>query len=177
MADSKHLTPFLKRAEGGFVNDPDDPGGATNKGITFTNFKTLIADDYRRFLKMDDADWLTVFKKTFWDSVRADEIHDQAIADIIVDWVWGSGRHYPSIDIQILLNHLFSTHLAEDGSIGDSTLRVINAHDPVDLYKHIYDRRIEYFKDIVIMHPKEEKFLQGWINRMTNLRTFDNVII
>ena len=34
MANAKRLQPFILRWEGGFVNDPLDRGGATNKGIT-----------------------------------------------------------------------------------------------------------------------------------------------
>ena len=42
MANSSKLVPFILQWEGGFVNDPDDLGGATNKGITigtFTEYK------------------------------------------------------------------------------------------------------------------------------------------
>ena len=38
MADIKKLIPFLLKWEGGFVNDPVDLGGATNKGITIKTF-------------------------------------------------------------------------------------------------------------------------------------------
>ena len=34
MADVKKLAPFILKWEGGFVNDPDDLGGATNMGVT-----------------------------------------------------------------------------------------------------------------------------------------------
>lgn len=34
MADVRKLAPFILKWEGGFVNDPDDLGGATNMGVT-----------------------------------------------------------------------------------------------------------------------------------------------
>ena len=34
MADVNKLAPFILKWEGGFVNDPDDLGGATNMGVT-----------------------------------------------------------------------------------------------------------------------------------------------
>lgn len=43
MANSSKLVPFILQWEGGFVNDPDDLGGATNKGITIGAFT-----EYRR---------------------------------------------------------------------------------------------------------------------------------
>ena len=35
MAEVKKLVPFILKWEGGFVNDPDDLGGATNKGVIY----------------------------------------------------------------------------------------------------------------------------------------------
>ena len=37
MANVNKLKPFILKCEGGFVNDPDDLGGATNRGITQNN--------------------------------------------------------------------------------------------------------------------------------------------
>ena len=39
MADVKILAPFILKWEGGFVNHPNDPGGATNKGVTIAVWK------------------------------------------------------------------------------------------------------------------------------------------
>ena len=39
MADARKLVPFILKWEGGFVNDPADKGGATNKGITLKTFQ------------------------------------------------------------------------------------------------------------------------------------------
>lgn len=39
MADVKKLAPFILKWEGGFVNDPDDLGGATNMGITIATYR------------------------------------------------------------------------------------------------------------------------------------------
>jgi type VI secretion system secreted protein VgrG len=49
MAKFEIFLPLLLRFEGGFVQDPDDPGGTTNKGITFETFtqcaKRLLGTD------------------------------------------------------------------------------------------------------------------------------------
>ena len=34
MATKERIVKFIKDREGGFVNDPNDRGGATNKGVT-----------------------------------------------------------------------------------------------------------------------------------------------
>lgn len=38
MANVNELTPLILKWEGGFVNDPDDLGGATNMGVTIDTF-------------------------------------------------------------------------------------------------------------------------------------------
>ena len=45
MANAKLLQPFILRWEGGFVNDPLDRGGATNKGITIGTFRQFYGKD------------------------------------------------------------------------------------------------------------------------------------
>lgn len=65
---------FVLRAEGGYVNDPSDPGGATNMGITQRTF-----NDWRRFNDKPVADVreLTIseageiYKASYWDEVTS----------------------------------------------------------------------------------------------------------
>ena len=68
------LKSFILSWEGSFVNDPRDLGGATNKGITA---------DQRQ----------TIFKKYYWDRYKADQIKDDYVAFLLVDWLWGSGKY------------------------------------------------------------------------------------
>ena len=44
MANANILLPFILRWEGGFVNDPTDRGGATNKGVTITTWRQVGYD-------------------------------------------------------------------------------------------------------------------------------------
>src|ERR1017187_7977633 len=103
MADFTHIIPFIKTAEGGWVDNVNDSGGETNKGITYTTWVSFFGADHDRFMAMSDEDWGAIFKKDYWDQMLGDQIQSQRIADIIVDWVWGSGKHYPEADIQDIL--------------------------------------------------------------------------
>src|ERR1017187_8999150 len=105
MADYKNIIPFIRRAEGGWVNDPLDAGGETNAGITYTAWKIAFGDTHDRFMAMSDDDWGIVFKSLYWDKMLGDQIDSQRIADVISDWCWGSGSHYPEIDLQAILIH------------------------------------------------------------------------
>jgi hypothetical protein len=44
MANVNSLLPFILKWEGGFVNDPDDAGGATNKGVTISTWRQIRYD-------------------------------------------------------------------------------------------------------------------------------------
>lgn len=172
MADHNHIVPFIRKAEGGWVNDPDDAGGETNAGITYKTWCSHFGATHDRFLAMSDGDWAVCFK-TYWDSIFGDLIQSQRIADTLVDWVWGSGSHYPSIDLQDILIHGFGAHIAEDGAVGPATIASANAADEAQLYAAIISKRFEYLEDIVAAHPTNAKFLNGWKNRMNALVAFE----
>ena len=101
MADVRKLAPFILKWEGGFVNDPDDLGGATNMGVTIGTWKSCGYDkDGDGDIDVDDLHLLTredvvnrVLKPHYWDRWKADEIKSQSVANILVDWVWASGAH------------------------------------------------------------------------------------
>lgn len=165
MAISYKLVPFILRWEGGFVNDPDDLGGATNKGITMATFA-----DYRKkrgqtvptiddLKNISDADWHEIFKTLYWDRWKADEIKSQAVANILVDWVWASGVHGIKRPQRIL-------GVTVDGLVGTKTLSYLNAADPKRLFEAIKADRIKFIDEICKVRPKNEKYRKGWLNRI-----------
>ena len=61
MADVRKLAPFILKWEGGFVNDPDDLGGATNMGVTIGTWKSCGYDkDGDGDIDVDDLHLLTL---------------------------------------------------------------------------------------------------------------------
>jgi lysozyme family protein len=170
MADANHIIPFIKKAEGGYVNDPDDKGGETNKGITWKTWLSVFDDNsHDKFLAMSDEDWALVFKHNFWNAILGDLIHSQRIADMVVDFVWGSGKYYPECDVQDILIHCFGQHIAEDGDFGQATINAINSVDEETLYNDIVAKRFWYFDQCVLKTPTDAKYIQGWKNRLNAL--------
>ena len=162
MADPKKLIPIVKKWEGGFSNHPMDKGGPTMKGVTLKTFqkyygKERTVEDLKR---ITEDQWYHIFKSGYWDALQADEIDNQSIANILVDWAWGSGPKTAIRQIQGLLG------VKIDGFVGPITLQAINEADPQSLLNLIVKRREAFYFTIVQNNPSQEVFLKGWLNRL-----------
>ena len=73
MANIDKLIPFILKWEGGFVNDPTDRGGATNKGVTLATYEAYCKrkgyprPTVERLKNIPDAHWREIVKTMFWD--------------------------------------------------------------------------------------------------------------
>ena len=165
MANCNKLAPFILRWEGGFAFDKDDLGGITNKGITLTTFRSIFgknktANDLKR---MTQAQWNVVFKSYFWDKWKADQIIDQNVANILVDWLWCSGAYGIKIPQRVL-------GVSVDGIVGAKTIAAVNATDGKVLFDKIKEERISFIERICQTRPQNKKFENGWLNRINALK-------
>ena len=190
MADVDKLLPFILKWEGGFANDPADAGGATNKGVTIATWKRCGYDkDGDGDVGVADLKLITnddvrnrVLKPAFWDRWKADNIQSQKIANILVDWVWGSGKHGIVIPQRLL-------GVTPDGIVGNKTLAAVNFADPDQLFNVIYNARVKFLKDITtssiaayekrigrkatekeLMKHTNKRFLNGWLRRLADIK-------
>lgn len=164
MANHKILEPFILKWEGGFVNDKDDLGGATNMGVTLATYRSVFgskksAKDLKRMTRVQ---WDVIFKKYYWDKWKADDIKDQNVANILVDWFWCSGSYGIKIPQQVL-------GVSVDGVAGSKTIAAINARDGRELFDTIKQERKDYIDRICQTRPQNEKFKKGWLNRINSL--------
>ena len=169
MADVNKLVPFILHWEGGFVNDPDDMGGATNKGVTLSTYtaycrkKGYPVPTVERLKNISEREWTEILKTMYWDRWKADRIVNQSVADILVDWVWASGVHGVK-RVQKLLG------VSVDGIVGNQTLAAVNSRDAKELFYAIKAERIRFIDEICKARPANEKFRKGWLNRINNLK-------
>ena len=168
MAKAELLKPFILRLEGGFVDDPLDKGGATNKGITIDTFRSFYGQGatVEQLKNITDEQWLHIFKSGYWDKWKADNIANQSIANTCVDWAWASGTGTSIKQVQKILG------VAVDGIVGKDTLTAINIADQRALFDKIHARRIEFVENIVRRNPSQSRFIKGWKNRI-NALTFE----
>lgn len=191
MAKVDILLPFILKWEGGFVNDPTDKGGATNKGVTIGTWRQVGYDkDGDGDIDVDDLKLLTVedvrdrvLKPHYWDRWKADQIEDQRVANILVDWVWASGSHGIKIPQRIL-------GVVVDNQVGPNTLLAVNRrYNPNVLFDMLYNARVDFIEGIVnrsveayeekigrqatekeLLKNTQKRFRNGWLNRIESLK-------
>ncbi|WP_299949063.1 glycosyl hydrolase 108 family protein [uncultured Ruegeria sp.] len=152
----------ILKHEGGFVNHPRDPGGATNKGVTIGTLRSLGMDldgdgdvdvtDLKR-LTTDDA--VKVYKRFYWDAVQADMLPngvDYTVADFAVN----SG---PRRAIQYLQRVVGVT---ADGHIGPKTIAAVGLMAPKDVIRQVNARRLAFMQRLKTWPT----FGKGWQRRV-----------
>lgn len=171
MAKIEKLAPKILKWEGGFVNDPQDLGGATNMGVTIATWRSVGYDkDGDGDIDVADLKLLTrddvinrVLKPHYWDRWKADQIVNQSVANILVDWVWGSGAYGIKIPQQLL-------GVKPDGVVGPVTLQAVNAANQRELFQKIYNARANFLEGITKSRPANKRFYRGWMNRLKDFK-------
>lgn len=190
MADILKLYPKIKKWEGGFVNDPADLGGATNKGVTLNTYrkyckiKKLPSPSINDLRQITDETVIEILREFYWNPCKADDILNQSIANLIVNSVWGSGLGYIKKVQEV-------AGVKADGVIGPKTIAAINNADQETLFNKLWQRRKKWFEDVVASSVKNyerkigraateaekmkhtnKRFLKGWLNRLNDF-TFE----
>jgi len=160
---------FDKAKVTGFANDPDDLGGATMVGITLGTFTQCRKMKKKQLPTVADlknityAEWLDVLKTLYWDRWKADEINNQSVANILVDWVWASGTYGIKLPQKLLGVDI-------DGIAGPKTLAAVNGYpSQKELFDKIVSERVAYLDRICDARPANRKFLKGWLNRIYDI--------
>lgn len=167
MASVEKLAPFILKWEGGFVNDPDDLGGATNKGVTLSTYmqycrkKGYPVPTIERLKNLSDREWTEILKTMYWDRWKADQIENQSVANIVVDWIWASGNYGIKIPQKLL-------GVTVDGIVGPKTIDAVNSRNPRELFDMIKIARFDFIEDICRKRPANNKFKRGWLNRIND---------
>jgi len=170
MANSDLFVPKLLRLEGGFVNRADDRGGPTNMGVTLSTWRNVGYDkdgdgdiDTEDIRQLSSEDAMSVMKTMYWNRWKADRIKNQSVAEILVDWVWASGKWGIIIPQRIL-------NIPDDGIVGEKTIQALNEADQKELHLDVWIARKKFFDDLVVNHPDQIVNLHGWMNRLKEFK-------
>jgi len=139
--------------EGGYVNDPDDPGGETNFGIAKRSHPDVdIAN-----LTKDGAK--EIYKEHYWDKNKVESLSED-LRHIYFDMCVNQGRGRAVKILQRAANAK-GANLKVDGGMGPKT---IAAMEGVELQR-VRAYRVKYYADLVTRKPDLEKFYFGWFRR------------
>ena len=166
MSRANIYIPRILKHEGGFVNHPRDPGGATNRGVTIGTLKRLKIDvdgdgdsDLVDLRNLREADAVRVFKLFYADKVCADLLPpglDYAMTDFAVN----SGPSRAVKHLQRILG------VEQDGDIGPKTLARVAECSPTALIVSLCEGRMRFLRGL----DTWDDFGKGWTARVESVR-------
>ena len=142
--------------EGGFVDHPADPGGATNWGVTQRVARANGYTGDMRDFPQDAAK--AIYRKAYWDSVRADELPG-GLRYAVFDAAVNSG---PTQAVKWLQR---AVGAADDGRIGPQTLTMARAAQPDFAARRMLALRLRFMADLKTW----PHFSRGWARRVADL--------
>lgn len=156
-----HCFQMLLKHEGGFVNHPKDPGGATNLGVTLATYEQWVGRavtiDEMRSLTVDDV--APIYRKNYWDAVRGDDL-PSGVDWSVLDWAVNSGPGRASRALQRIVGATI------DGKIGPKTLQAVMDIDPVKIIDMMYEERQRFYQGLSTF----DTFGRGWTRRNKETR-------
>ena len=141
--------------EGGFVDHPKDPGGATRYGITQRVARKHGYQGDMRDLPLSKAKLIA--RAAYWDEVKADFMPDVIRFDLF-DGAYNSGPTQATKWLQR------AAAVDDDGSIGPKTLAAVRAVDPQKLVKRYNGFRLMFLTDLGTWPT----FGRGWARRVAH---------
>lgn len=152
---------FVLKEEGGFSNDPHDPGGATNFGVTKATYEKFIGNS----VSVDDMRALTVdqitplYRKMYWDAVQGDDLPagvDYAVFDYAVNS--GTGRAGKALQQAV--------GAVVDGIFGTGTMAAVTNADPENTINAICDGRLAFLQSLSTW----QYYGKGWGGRVARVK-------
>jgi len=156
-----HSLDLVLKSEGGFVNNPKDPGGMTNLGVTastWANFKGRNTNEKEmRSLTRDDV--APLYEKKYWDACKCDDL-PSGVDYLVFDFAVNSG---PGRSVKTLQRAL---GLPEDGAVGPVTIQTIDVMDKTELIARFSDAKKQFYESL----PTFATFGNGWLKRVDEAR-------
>ncbi len=171
MADFSRFFPILLKHEGGYVNHPADPGGATNKGITLGTLSQCsrallgLPPSMGLLRELTDEQVGIIYKALYWDAIRGDDIASQSLASLVCDFQVNAGVASSRLLQRVLNERATRPALVIDGMIGPRSLRVVNACDTAQVHAAFKTQRMDYYRGLAKRRPSLQCFLAGWLRR------------
>jgi lysozyme family protein len=152
---------LVLKSEGGWSDNPADPGGATMKGVTLASFRRYVKADATKadLRKITNDQIATVYRRFYWDTVAGAELPD-GIDYAVFDFAVNSGPGRAAKYLQAVLG------VAQDGRIGPATLAAARAKPAGVVVDALCDARLAFLQRL----PTWPNFGGGWSVRVASVR-------
>jgi lysozyme family protein len=149
------------RHEGGYVDHPLDPGGATNRGVTRATLAGVRGRPVSKaeVMALSLGETAGIYRSLYWAAVRGDDLPggvDLAVFDLAVN----SGPRRAALILQKALG------VAEDGAIGPLTLAACRSAPAETVVERVSDLRLAFLARL----PTWPTFGRGWRRRVEDVR-------
>lgn len=166
-ANFERALKLVLKHEGGFVNNPRDPGGATNKGITIGTFRRYVnakatVDDLKR---ISDAEVSDIYRRQFWNAVQG-SVLPSGLDYALFDFAVNSGPDRAIKYVQAAVG------VKQDGKLGNETLSAISQHPTARLINSLCDARLAFMRRAKDKQGRLlwDTFGKGWNTRVAGVR-------
>lgn len=149
------------KSEGGFVNNPKDPGGMTNLGVTKAVWEEYLGHpvgeaDMRALTPEKVA---PMYKRKYWDACKCDAL-PAGVDYLVFDFAVNAGVGRSAKILQQALG------VPEDGAIGPTTLHNVSVMDRGELIARFSEAKEEFYKSLKTF----DTFGKGWLSRVAEVR-------
>ncbi len=148
---------FILAAEGGYVDDPQDPGGATNMGITLRELSLwrhgLVTKPDVQALSRDEA--ASIYQANYWQVTHCPDL-PSGVDLMVFDAAVNLGCSHAARLLQM------AVHATPDGAIGPATLALVEAANPPLLITALARARADYYQGLATF----AHFGAGWLARV-----------
>lgn len=158
---------IVLKHEGGFVDHPVDPGGATNFGISLRYARSLGSQldlDGDGDVDKDDIVRVTVekaaivYQNWFWKDVRGEEL-PSGLDLVVFDFAVNSGAGRAIRYLQKVLG------VQQDGVFGPATMLAVKQANAMDVINRLSDERLKFLQGLRTWPT----FGRGWTNRVNDV--------
>lgn len=143
------------RADGGYTNDPKDPGGETRWGIS-KRFNPSV--DVRNLTRAQAEE---IYRQKYWLPLRCDEM-PYAVALHVFDAAVNPGQGWAAKALQAALG------VATDGRLGNVTMAALAKADALAVCEELAAQRQVYFA----LRPTAPRFGLGWARRVVKTHSY-----
>lgn len=140
--------------EGGYVNDPDDRGGATNKGITQSTYNRYLkakGQQSKSVKNISDAEVKEIYYKNYWLAAGCDKMTPK-FAALCFDTAVNMG-----------VGVVKTTGMTRNTEF-------LKAAQYTYPEKYIAAKKAKYYE--FAKYGNQKKFLNGWLNRLNDMEKF-----